>query len=142
MFIAIINFGRTLLQWLNRSVPSGISDKLKTASWKSLLVRFLASWILFNLIKNNLVSFWYSLNFKEPWSTADYPALYSDRTANLLPWSPFAYPTLKSPSSNIRLLHIHPSNGFSGIEATLKQHSFLERPQYIALSYTWGDSAR
>lgn len=139
MFVALINFVTTVLRWLNRFIRNDVSN---TASWRIILVRILAPWILFNLIRSNIAGIWYSLNFKEPWSTADYPALCSDRTANLLPWMSSEYPALKSPSSNIRLLHVHPSNGFSGIEATLEWHSFLERPQYMALSYTWGDSAR
>ena len=143
MFIALINLGRTVLHWLNRFIRNDISDGSNTASWRRIiLVRILAPWILFNLIRSNIAGFWYSLNFKEPWSTTDYPALCSDRTTNLLPWMSSEHPTFKSPWSNIRLLHVHPSNGLSGIEATLKRHSFLERPQYIALSYTWGDSAR
>ncbi|KAF2093351.1 HET-domain-containing protein, partial [Rhizodiscina lignyota] len=53
-----------------------------------------------------------------------------------------AYPALKSPDSNIRLLRIHPSHPLRGIETSLECASFLERPQYRALSYTWGDSKR
>lgn len=142
MFTIIVDFGKIVFRWLYRFVWNGTIDGSSTASWRTLLGRFLGLWILFNVVRNNLAGSWYSLNFKEPWTTDDYPALCSDGTAKLLPWMSSEYPALKSPASNIRLLHLHPSSDLWGIEATLEQHSFLERPQYTALSYTWGDPAK
>jgi hypothetical protein len=113
-----------------------------TSSWRITFVSVFVFWILFNLIQTKLTDFWYGLNFKEPWTSADYPPLCTDRTARLLPWMTAAYLPLNSPQSNIRLLHIHPSHSIWGIEATLESRSFLERPQYRALSYHWGYSEK
>jgi Heterokaryon incompatibility protein (HET) len=98
--------------------------------------------MVFNLIQSFLFDSWHRLNFKEPWTSADYPTLCSVSTVKLLPWMVSDYPVLRSPDSNIRLLQLHPGNHLSGIEATLESRSFLEHPQYRALSYTWGDPSR
>lgn len=138
----LIEDGRTVFHWMSGVIGNTIVDRSSLTSWRSVLARILAAWVLFNLIKNNLSDFWYRLNFKEPWTIEEYPALCSDHSANLMPWMSSQYPALRSPASNIRLLYIHPANDVWGIEATLETHSFLERPQYAALSYTWGDPTK
>jgi hypothetical protein len=116
---------------------SRILSRLPSRS--NLLLCGLVIWIFFNLVQEFIVNFWYNLNFKEPWTSSDYPPLCSASTFRLLPWKSSEYPVLSSPAGNIRLLQIHPSRDMWGIEATLESRSFLERPQYKALSYTWGD---
>jgi hypothetical protein len=111
----------------------------KLPSRSNLLLSSLVLWIIFNLIQGFFVTFWYNLNFKEPWTSSDYPPLCSANTFKLLPWKSSEYPVFSSPAGNIRLLQIHPSSDLWGIEATLESRSFLERPQYKALSYTWGN---
>jgi hypothetical protein len=111
-------------------------------SRSNLLLSGLSLWIIFNLIQGFFMDFWYDLNFKEPWTSSDYPPLCSANNFKLLPWSSPEDPVLNSAIGNIRLLHIHPSSALWGIEATLESRSFLERPQYKALSYTWGNSEK
>jgi hypothetical protein len=108
----------------------------------TLLLCSLVLWIFFSFVQVFIVDFWYSLNFREPWSSSDYPPLCSANTFRLLPWKSSEYPVLSSPAGNIRLLRIHPSRDLWGIEATLESRSFLERPDYKALSYTWGDPSK
>lgn len=127
------------IRQLSQRIASDVSD---VKSWRSILLRLFALWFLFSLVKTHVADFWYSFNFRESWTAADYPPLCSDNHVKLLPWMSSEYPALKSPDSNIRLLQIQPSHPIWGIEATLECSSFLERPQYRALSYTWGDSTR
>jgi hypothetical protein len=107
---------------------------------RNLLLGSLVLWIFVNLIQGFFMNLWYNLNFKEPWTSSDYPPLCSINTFKLLPWGSSDYPVLNSAAGNIRLLQIHPSSDLWGIEATLESRSFLERPQYKALSYAWGNS--
>lgn len=108
---------------------------------RRLVILFFSGWILFNAVKVTIADYWYSLNFSESWTAADYPPLRSDNT-KLLPWMLQDYPPLNNPDSNIRLLYIHPAHDVREITASLRSVSFLEHPQYRALSYTWGDSRR
>lgn len=111
-------------------------------SRSNLLLGGLILWVFFNLILGFFVDLWYNMNFKEPWTSSDFPPLCSANSFQLLAWSSSEYPMLSTPAGNIRLLRIHPSSSLWGIEATLEARSFLERPQYKALSYTWGNSEK
>jgi hypothetical protein len=64
-----------------------------------------------------------SIDFREPWTTADYTKL-------------------KYPSSSIRVLHIRPGSGKRRVECTMESLPFSNKPHYDALSYTWGDMKR
>jgi hypothetical protein len=138
----LVEFGTGIFQTIKRTLQRHVSDTLNPSSWRTLLIRFLGIWILFNVVKVHIADIWYGLNFRQPWTTADFPPLCSDSNIKLLPWTASDDPLLNSPGSNIRLLHIHPSNQLWGIETTLNCTSFLETPRYRALSYTWGDSDR
>jgi hypothetical protein len=52
------------------------------------------------------------------------------------------YPSLKYPSSSIRVLHVHAGSGEQRIECTIESLPFVNKPHYEALSYTWGDMKR
>jgi len=137
MFVAFIEFARNVFQWFTHCVRNGAFDLSNASTWRAFVIRLLVPWILFNFLRINIVNLWYGLNFDKPWTGTDYPELGSNQTSS----GRAAYPVLMNPASNIRLLHLLPSSDLWGLEATLETHSFLERPQYIALSYTWGDSA-
>lgn len=109
--------------------------------WRYTLIRITILWIFVSTAWPILLDGWYNLNFNEPWSSSDYPELHTayNRTS-LVPWMMQEYRTMRR--SNIRLLHVHPSSSLWRIEATLESVSFLDRPSYRALSYTWGSSSR
>ena len=48
------------------------------------------------------------------------------------------YPPLENPTSGLRLLVVQPGKGSQPIKCTLESTTFLEKPTYTALSYTWG----
>jgi hypothetical protein len=136
MLAAVLDYGKNVF----RAIQALYSrSPFKLSSWTLLLLSGLSLSIFISLVQNLVMESWYNLNFKEPWTSADYPPLCSENTIKLLPWRSSEYPVLSSPASYIRILQVHPSNGLWGIEATLKSYSFLERPQYKALSYTWGN---
>jgi hypothetical protein len=64
-------------------------------------------------------AFFLSVSFREPWTTADYPKL-------------------EYPSSSICVLYIYPGSGKQRVECTMESVPLLKKPQYDALSYTWG----
>ncbi|KAF2670184.1 hypothetical protein BT63DRAFT_412934 [Microthyrium microscopicum] len=138
----LVERGWALFQWAYRTNGNIVSDFLRTSSWRTAFLIVFALWLPFSIVRTTVTDFWYGLNFNEPWTSSDYPPLCSDKTSGLLPWMASGYPAFRSPDSNIRLLHIHPSRDIWGIETTLESQSFLERPQYRTLSYTWGSTEK
>jgi hypothetical protein len=58
------------------------------------------------------------------------------------PWTRADYPSLKYPSSSIRILHVHAGSGKQQIQCTIESLPFANKPHYDALPYTWGDMKR
>lgn len=54
-------------------------------------------------------------------------------------WSESDYPKLQYPESSIRLLYVQPGTGKDSVHAVIKSYSLAQRPEFEALSYTWGD---
>lgn len=133
-------------EFISRFKQFGISllpSVVTESRWRYILTRSIILWIFVSTSWPFLLDSWYNLNFKEPWESCDYPELHTAyNRPGLFPWMMQEYRSQRSPGSNIRLLHVHPANSLWGIEATLESVSFLDRPSYRALSYTWGDSNR
>src|ERR1700761_3916648 len=140
MSTSVAQLSKTVYDRVLGSNENRNSSVSTTTSWRLILGCSVGLWILFNIIQTPLVDFWFNINFKEPWTASDYPPLRSDNSGELVPWIRWDYPALRRPDSNIRLLKLNPGSRISGLEATLKSHSFLERPQYKALSYAWEDT--
>ena len=54
-------------------------------------------------------------------------------------WREVDYPELRYPASSLRVFHIEPGTGKESVRGVLKSYSLAERPQFEALTYTWGD---
>src|SRR6187402_2282009 len=48
------------------------------------------------------------------------------------------YTLLTTPKNSIRVAILHPGEREAAINVTIQQVKFVDRPQYHALSYTWG----
>jgi hypothetical protein len=55
-------------------------------------------------------------------------------------WSEVDYPELRHPASSIRVLHIQPGAGKGSVYGTLQSVALKQRPEFEALTYTWGDA--
>src|SRR5947199_2207373 len=54
--------------------------------------------------------------------------------------TPFPFPRLPAGVDAIRILTIEPGDFFDPLLCTLTPAAFSDRPNYVALSYTWGSS--
>jgi len=52
---------------------------------------------------------------------------------------PFTYRDLDPERDEIRLLKLHPAKNSGRVHCSIEHHSLDDQPQYVALSYTWGN---
>jgi hypothetical protein len=99
---------------------SPLSQKLLKA-WRSVPPKII--WFVIGAILSLGIILFLFVDFRASWKTADYPPL------------PFL-------ESSLRLIHLHPGSGSSKVEVTIEAVGFETRPNYYALSYTWGEDLK
>lgn len=105
---------------------NGFAWKIRKFVEKQLRDKFWFKWKFWALIVVSVCivgTVFLSIDLREAWTMADYPSL-------------------KSPSSSIRVLHVHAGSGKQRVECTIESLSFVNKPHYDALSYTWEDMKR